>query len=135
MRAGQPRTTGCCVASLCERRWMDAGMSLTADFSYVSGCRSEEFWRGVTCLLRSGFEIRSRVREKLDCPPQAPPEAKKMGSPLPQAKKMLFVGARMQILAQFQQPSDPDQLTSMGQAASTKWWALHSEHPLTVLRM
>ena len=47
VRAGQPRTTGCCVASLCERRWMDAGMSLTARFSYVSGRRSEAFWRGV----------------------------------------------------------------------------------------
>ena len=58
-----------------------------------------------------------------------------MGSPLPQAENMLFVGARMQILAQFQQPSDPDQLTSMGQPASTKWWTLHSEHPLTIRRM
>ena len=54
VRTGQPLTAGCCVASLRERRCQDADMRPTIDFSYVSGCRSEAFWRGVS---RAGVEF------------------------------------------------------------------------------
>ena len=64
VRTGQPHTAACCVASLRERRCLDAGMSLTADFSYVSGCRSEAFWRGVS-LRGHGAAPRPVARDNI----------------------------------------------------------------------